>query len=116
MVWDVELDNIEGLKIECCNKDVGNFVDLYSFNSGPAAHPLFGNFMTMTELDPVPYRAFDFLTQNFGPIIRLVFGPSILVNIGGYKEIKEAMNNELLDDRESSPTADLIRKPSNFAF
>ena len=77
--------------------------------SGPAAHPLFGNFMTMSELDQVPYRAFDFLTQRHGPIVRLVFGPSILVILGGYREIKDAMNNELLDDRESSPTADLIR-------
>ena len=75
--------------------------NIYLFNSfmlGPAAHPLFGNFMTMSELDQIPYKAFDFLTQKHGPIVRLVFGPSILVNLGGYREIKDAMNNELLDD------------------
>ena len=33
----------------------------------------------------------------------------IQVIIGGYEEIKEAMNNEVLDDRTPNPTADLIR-------
>merc|ERR1712227_363832 len=80
---------------------------------GPAAHPLFGNFVTMSKLDKVPYVAFDFLTQNFGPIVRLLLGPSTMVILGRYKEIKEAMNNELLDDRDSSPTADLIRFGKN---
>ena len=67
----------------------------------------------MAKLDKVPYRAFDFLTRNFGPVVRLVLGPSMLVILGRYQEIKEAMNNELLDDRDSSPTADLIRISSN---
>ena len=86
---------------------------LNSFIPGPAAHPLFGNFVTMSKLDKVPYIAFDFLTQNFGPIVRLLLGPSTMVILGRYKEIKEAMNNELLDDRDSSPTADLIRNTSD---
>ena len=33
----------------------------------------------------------------------------VQVIIGGYEEIKEAMNDEALDDRTPSPTADLIR-------
>ena len=33
----------------------------------------------------------------------------VQVIIGGLEEIREAMNNEALDDRAASPTADLIR-------
>ena len=68
----------------------------------------------MSKLDNVPYIAFDFLTKNFGPIVRLLLGPSTMIILGRYKEIKEAMNNEVLDDRDTSPTADLIRNKSNF--
>jgi len=67
---------------------------------GPPVHPLFGNFLTLSSLDPVPYKAWHTLTQTFGPIVRLVLGPTTMVILGGLEEIKEAMNNELLDDRK----------------
>merc|ERR1711884_754773 len=76
---------------------------------GPPVHPLFGNFLTLSSLDPVPYKTWHTLTQTFGPIVRLVMGPTTMVILGGLEEIKEAMNNELLDDRAISPTANLIR-------
>ena len=47
---------------------------------GPPAHPLFGNFLTMASLDPVAYRAWDSLTRVWGPVLRLVMGPTTLVS------------------------------------
>jgi len=76
---------------------------------GPPSHPIISNFLTASKLDPVPYRAWDSLTRAFGPVTRLILGNQFLCIIGGFKEIKEAMNNEQLDDRGSTPTADLLR-------
>ena len=75
---------------------------------GPDIHPFFGNFPTMAALDPVPFRAWHSLTEQFGPLVRLVMGLQNMLIIGGYDEMKEAMNNELLDDRGVSPTANII--------
>ena len=47
---------------------------------GPPAHPLFGNFLTMASLDPVAYRAWASLTRVWGPVLRLVMGPTTLVS------------------------------------
>ena len=47
--------------------------------TGPPVHPLFGNFLTLSSLDPVPYKAWHTLTQTFGPIVRLVMGPTTMV-------------------------------------
>jgi len=76
---------------------------------GPPSHPILSNFLTVSKLDPVPYRAWDSLTQAFGPVTRLILGNQFFCIIGGFKEIKEAMSNEQLDDRGSTPTADLLR-------
>ena len=76
--------------------------------AGPKIHPFFGNFPTLLSLDQISYRAFHALTKEFGPVVRLVMGLSNILVLGGYKEMKEAMNNELLDDRGVLPTASLI--------
>ena len=75
---------------------------------GPAIHPFLGNFPTMAKLDPVPHKAWHSLTLQFGPMVRLVMGLNNMLVIGGYEDMKEAMNNELLDDRGPSPTANLV--------
>jgi len=75
---------------------------------GPDIHPFLGSFQTMGQLDPVAYRAWHSLTKQFGPLVRLVFGFDNMLIIGGYEDMKEAMNNELLDDRGPSPTSNLI--------
>ena len=75
---------------------------------GPPIHPFLGNFPTLAKLDPVPYLAWHTLTLEFGPLVRLVMGLTNMLVIGGYEEMKEAMNNEQLDDRGNSPTANLV--------
>ena len=79
----------------------------------PPTLPLLGNFVTMAKLDHVPYRAFNTLSQQFGSIFKLILGPTEMVVLSSYDIIKEAMNNELLDNRATSPTADLIRFGKN---
>jgi len=80
---------------------------------GPDIHPFFGSFPTMATLDPVFYRAWHSLTEKFGPLVRLVMGLQNMLIIGGYKEMKEALNLEQLDDRGRMPTASLIFFGSN---
>ena len=75
----------------------------------PRTFPLLGNFLTMAKLDNVPHRAFNHLSQQFGSIFKLILGPTEMVVLSSYEIIKEAMNNEMLDNRATSPTADLIR-------
>ena len=48
--------------------------------AGPPAHPVFGNFLTMASLDKVPYRAWASLTRDWGPVLRMVMGPTLLVS------------------------------------
>ena len=79
----------------------------------PPTIPLLGNFMTMAKLDHVPYRAFNTLSEQFGSILKLILGPTEMVVLSSYDIIKEAMNNELLDNRAPSPSADLIRFGKN---
>jgi methyl farnesoate epoxidase/farnesoate epoxidase len=75
---------------------------------GPDIHPFLGSFPTLAKLDPVPYRAWHSLTDQFGPLVRLVMGLNNMLIIGGYEEMKEALNNEMLDDRGISPTSNII--------
>jgi len=75
---------------------------------GPDIHPFLGSFPTLAQLDPNPSIAWNILTHKFGPLVRLVLGMNNMLVIGGYEEMKEAMNNELLDDRATSPTSNLI--------
>ena len=47
--------------------------------TGPPAHPVFGNFLTLASMDPVPHRAWASLTRTWGPVLRLVMGPTVMV-------------------------------------
>ena len=75
---------------------------------GPEVHPLLGSFPALAQLDPVPFKAWHTLSLHFGPLVRLVMGFTNMLVICGYKEMKEAMNVEALDDRALSPTGNLI--------
>jgi len=75
---------------------------------GPYVHPLVGSMPTLSKLDPVPHLGFHTLTEMFGPVVRIVIGVQNMLVLGGFEEMKEAMNNELLDDRSPSGTANLI--------
>merc|ERR1712142_823232 len=76
-------------------------------------HPFFGSLPTMAALDPVFYRAWHSLIEQFGPLVRLVMGLQNIVIIGGYQEMQEALNLEVPDDRGCMPTVNLIFFGSN---
>ena len=82
---------------------------------GPSVLPLLDNFLTLGSLSPVPHYAWDSLTSQYGKIVRVVLGQTVLVILGGLDQIKAAMNNQDLDDRAGLPTANLIRFGSDTA-
>lgn len=75
---------------------------------GPKIYPLIGSVPALAKLSAIPHFAFHQLSEAFGPVVRILVGVDNMMILSGYQEIKEAMNNEELDDRGSSITAALI--------
>jgi len=76
---------------------------------GPYIYPIIGSIPAMGALDPVPYKAFHALSLMYGPAVRICLGLQNMMILSSYEVMKEAMNNEDLDDRAPPGTSkDLV--------
>lgn len=88
---------------------------------GPYLYPILGSIPAMAALDPVPYKAFYQLSQLYGPVVRICLGLQNMMILSKYEDIKEAMNNEELDNRGPPGTGkflvfDSSTDPSTIGF
>ena len=60
-----------------------NFVFL-----GPSPLPLIGNLHQVLSEDSIVFKSFHKISQKYGPVVRLWFGPKLAFLVSGVEELK----------------------------
>ncbi|XP_075686414.1 cytochrome P450 2K4-like [Rhinoderma darwinii] len=83
---------------------------------GPTPLPFIGN-LNLMDLKK-PYQSLMELSEKYGEVFTLHFGPKIVVVLAGYKAVKEALVTRADDfgERASSPIFDIISNERGIIF